>query len=63
MGEAHRQGTVADRARDTLRRAGADVAGGEDAGPDGLEILVFGAPNLGENPRDDVEGQRNWWPE
>jgi hypothetical protein len=26
-----------------------------------LEILVFGAPNLGENPREDVEGQRDWW--
>ena len=34
---------------------------GCDAGPQGLEILAFGAPNLGENPRDDVEGQRHWW--
>src|SRR3954471_474743 len=34
---------------------------GYEAGPEGLEILVFGAPNLGENPRDDVEGQRDWW--
>jgi mannose-6-phosphate isomerase-like protein (cupin superfamily) len=34
---------------------------GYEAGPDGLEFLVFGAPNLGENPRDDVEGQRDWW--
>ena len=31
-----------------------------EAGPEGLEILVFGAPNLGENPRDDVEGRRDW---
>jgi hypothetical protein len=22
---------------------------------------IFGAPNLGENPRDDVEGRRDWW--
>jgi hypothetical protein len=22
---------------------------------------VFGAPHLGENPRGDVEGQRDWW--
>ena len=36
---------------------------GYEAGPDGLEILVFGAPNLGENPREDVEGQRGWWAE
>jgi len=35
---------------------------GYEAGPDGLELLVFGAPNLGESPRDDVEGQRDWWP-
>jgi quercetin dioxygenase-like cupin family protein len=34
---------------------------GYEGGPQGLEILVFGAPNLGENPREDVEGQRDWW--
>jgi len=34
---------------------------GYEAGPDGLEIFVIGAPNLGENPRDDVGGQRDWW--
>lgn len=34
---------------------------GYEAGPDGLEILVIGAPNLGGSPRDDVEGARNWW--
>ena len=36
---------------------------GYEAGPEGLEILVIGAPNLGENPRDDVDGRRNWWTE
>jgi hypothetical protein len=36
---------------------------GYEAGSQGLEILVFGAPNLGENPRNDVEGQRDWWDE
>jgi uncharacterized cupin superfamily protein len=34
---------------------------GYEAGPDGLEILVVGAPNLGEDPRSDVEGRRDWW--
>jgi len=34
---------------------------GYEAGPEGLEILVVAAPNLGENPRDDVEGERDWW--
>jgi mannose-6-phosphate isomerase-like protein (cupin superfamily) len=34
---------------------------GYEAGPDGLETLVIGAPNLGENPRGDVEGRRDWW--
>ncbi len=34
---------------------------GYEAGPDGLEILVIGAPNLGEAPRDDAEGRRDWW--
>jgi mannose-6-phosphate isomerase-like protein (cupin superfamily) len=34
---------------------------GYEAGSDGLEILVIGAPNLGDDPREDVEGQRDWW--
>ena len=34
---------------------------GYEAGPEGLEILVTGAPNLGEDPREDVDGQRDWW--
>ena len=34
---------------------------GYEAGPDGLEIFVIGAPNLGDSPREDVEGQRDWW--
>jgi mannose-6-phosphate isomerase-like protein (cupin superfamily) len=34
---------------------------GYEAGPEGLEILVVGAPDLGENPREDVEGRRDWW--
>jgi len=34
---------------------------GYEAGPEGLEILVVGAPNLGEDPREDVEGRRDWW--
>jgi mannose-6-phosphate isomerase-like protein (cupin superfamily) len=36
---------------------------GYEAGPEGLEILIIGAPNLGEDPREDVDGQRNWWAE
>jgi mannose-6-phosphate isomerase-like protein (cupin superfamily) len=34
---------------------------GYEAGPEGLEILVVGAPNLGEASRDDVDGRRDWW--
>ena len=34
---------------------------GYEAGPQGLEILVIGAPNLGADPREDVEGRRDWW--
>ena len=34
---------------------------GYEAGPDGLELLVIGAPNLGEDPRGDVDGARDWW--
>ena len=50
---------------DALERArlGHDVLvlRGYESGPDGMEILVFGAPNLGEDPRSDVEGRRDWW--
>jgi mannose-6-phosphate isomerase-like protein (cupin superfamily) len=34
---------------------------GFEAGPDGLEFLVIGAPNLGDDPRGDVDGLRDWW--
>jgi mannose-6-phosphate isomerase-like protein (cupin superfamily) len=34
---------------------------GYEAGPEGLELLVIGAPNLGEDPRGDVDGRRGWW--
>ena len=34
---------------------------GYEAGPEGLELLVVGAPNLGADPRGDVDGQRGWW--
>ena len=36
---------------------------GYEAGPEGLEILVVGAPNLGDDPRGDVDGRRDWWAE
>ena len=32
---------------------------GFEAGPDGLELLVFAAPK--EAQRDDVDGERGWW--
>ena len=34
---------------------------GYEAGPEGLEILVIGAPSLGDARREDVDGQRDWW--
>jgi quercetin dioxygenase-like cupin family protein len=34
---------------------------GYEAGPDGLTLLVFGAPRLSGDPREDVEGRRDWW--
>jgi gentisate 1,2-dioxygenase len=34
---------------------------GYEAGPDGLELLVFGAPHLGDDPKGDVTGERDWW--
>lgn len=34
---------------------------GYEAGPEGLEIFVIGAPNLGGGRREDVVGERDWW--
>lgn len=34
---------------------------GYEAGPDGLELLVIGAPHLGDRQREDVTGTRDWW--
>ena len=34
---------------------------GYEAGPEGLEILVIGAPNLGDAQCEDVVGERDWW--
>ena len=36
---------------------------GYEAGQEGLELLVVGAPNLGDDPRGDVDGMRGWWAE
>src|ERR1700712_1482774 len=36
--------------------------GGYEGRPEGLELLVVGAPNLGNDPRGDVKGTRDWWP-
>lgn len=33
---------------------------GYEAGPDGLELIVTGAPHL-DDRRGDVEGRRDWW--
>ena len=34
---------------------------GYEAGPEGLELLVIGAPSLGDGQREDIEGERGWW--
>ena len=32
-----------------------------EAGPDGAELLAFGAPRTGDSPREDAEMQPGWW--
>ena len=34
---------------------------GYEAGSEGLELLVIGAPSLGQGRREDVDGMRDWW--
>jgi mannose-6-phosphate isomerase-like protein (cupin superfamily) len=32
-----------------------------EGGPDGVEILAFGAPHAGPNPQEEVEMEQGWW--
>ena len=32
-----------------------------EAGPEGVELLAFGAPHAGPSPEEDVEMTPNWW--
>ena len=42
-------------------RVPADTMRCFEAGPDGAEILAFGAPNTGPSPQDDGEMTPGWW--
>jgi gentisate 1,2-dioxygenase len=54
-------GIVEVTAWDAVRVPAGGVWRSFEAGPDGLELFVFGAPNLGDDARSDVDGQRGWW--
>lgn len=47
--------------RDAVRVPG-EVMRAFEAGPDGIEVLAFGAPNTGP-PQEDAEMQPGWWSE
>lgn len=47
--------------RDVVRVPG-EVMRAFEAGPDGIEVLAFGAPNTGP-PQEDAEMQPGWWGE
>jgi mannose-6-phosphate isomerase-like protein (cupin superfamily) len=32
-----------------------------EAGPDGAEVLAFGAPHAGPNPQEEVDMEQGWW--
>jgi mannose-6-phosphate isomerase-like protein (cupin superfamily) len=34
---------------------------GYEAGSEGMEMIVIGAPHLGDAPREDIDGTRDWW--
>lgn len=42
-------------------RVPSDVMRAFEGGPEGIELLAFGAPNTGPNPGDDAELQPGWW--
>ncbi|HYU59560.1 MAG TPA: cupin domain-containing protein [Solirubrobacterales bacterium] len=50
------------RARDAVRIA-PDTMRAVEAGPEGIEILAFGAPNLGPASEDIAESVPGWWSE
>jgi len=45
-----------------LVRVPGEVMRAFEAGPDGIEVLAFGAPNTGP-PQEDAEMQPGWWTE
>jgi mannose-6-phosphate isomerase-like protein (cupin superfamily) len=44
-------------------RISSDTIRALEAGPEGTEILAFGAPSTGANPADDTEMKPGWWAE
>ena len=32
-----------------------------EAGPDGIELIIFGAPSMAPSPMEDVNPAPNWW--
>jgi mannose-6-phosphate isomerase-like protein (cupin superfamily) len=38
-----------------------DTMRGFEAGPEGVELLAFGAPKAGDSPAEDVEMTQGWW--
>jgi mannose-6-phosphate isomerase-like protein (cupin superfamily) len=42
-------------------RVPSEVMRAFEAGPEGVELLAFGAPNTGASPGDDADMQPGWW--
>jgi mannose-6-phosphate isomerase-like protein (cupin superfamily) len=52
---------IADVRQWDLVRVPSDTTRAFEAGPDGVELLAFGAPRAGDSPREDAEMQPGWW--
>jgi mannose-6-phosphate isomerase-like protein (cupin superfamily) len=38
-----------------------EITRGVESGPEGIELLIFGAPSMAPSPMEDVELAPNWW--
>lgn len=52
---------ILDLRRHDLLRVGPGLVRAFEAGPDGLEMIAFGAPGRGSSPGSDAEPVHGWW--
>ena len=60
-GRAKVEDEIVELRRHDVLRVGPGVTRSFESGPDGMEMVVFGAPNTGPSPGGDAEAKPGWW--